>query len=191
MAQPDDRLTAAIRAVLVELLPNYQYLGFHRYSVTACDYDAQTFDGTPSVSASGLPVVEALPIRSPVKLELQPGTSVIVGFAGGNPADPFLAFVDQSTTLLRAKLRASGQIEIGEAAAQAAARQGDMVLSAGVGTQCMLALAASGDQNPQPVQTMTPLFISFGSASGLPPTFPIAGQLTGIISTGSALVKEA
>ena len=191
MAAPEDRLTAAIRAVLAELLPNYSYLGFHRYSVTSCDYDAQTFDGTPSLSASGLPAVEKLPIRSSVKLELQSGSSVLVGFAGGNPADPFLAFVDQSQTLIRAKLRASGQIEIGEAASLPAARQGDMVLSGGLGTQVMLSTIPAGDPQPQPVTTMTPLYISFGSASSIPPTFPLPGQLTGSVSSGSALVKEA
>lgn len=191
MPPPDDRLRDALKSVLEEMLPNYRLLTFNRYNVTTCDYEAQTFSGTPSVSTSGLPNVSEVPIRLPMKVNITPGTSVLVGFAGGDPTDPFLAFPDQLTTYTTAKLRATGQIEIGEAAAQPAARQGDMTLAGGVGTQCMLALAASGDQSPQPVQTMTPLFISFGSASGLPPTFPIQGQLTGIISTGSALVKEA
>lgn len=187
----DDRLREAFKAVIEEMLPNYLFLGWHRYSVTSCDYDAQTADLQPSVSASGLPALAALPIRSPIKLNLVPGSSVIVGFAGGNPNDPFIAVFDQSQTLVDAKLRASGQIEIGEAATQPAARQGDMTLSGGLGTQVMLSVAPTGDQNPQPVTTMTPLYISFGNASSVPPTFPIVGQLTGIVSSGSARVKEA
>jgi hypothetical protein len=191
MAEPSDRLTSAIRALLGELLPNYLYLGFHRYSVTSSNYDEQTADLQPSVSASGLPVLSKIPIRSNVKVELVAGSSVIVGFAGGNPSDPFIAFLDQSTALVRAKLRASGQIDIGEAATLPAARQGDMVLSAGTGTQIMVSVSPSGDQNPAPVMTMTPLYVSFGSVSSVPPTFPLVGMLTGIVSSGSALVNEA
>lgn len=191
MTAPDDRLRDSLKSVLEELLPNYRLLTFNRYTVSTCDYEVQTFDGTPSITAAGLPNVSSVPIRLPMKVNITPGTSVLVGFAGGDPTDPFLAFPDQLTTYTTAKLRATGAIEIGESAAQGAVRQGDMVLSGGVGTQCMLALAASGDQQPQPVQTMTPLFISFGSVSGLPPAFPIQGQLTGITSTASALVTVA
>jgi hypothetical protein len=191
MAEPTDRLTAALRALLGELLPNYLYLGFHRYNVTSSNYDEQTADLQPSVSASGLPALSKIPIRSSVKVELVAGSSVIVGFAGGSPNDPFIAFLDQSTTLLRAKLRASGQIDIGEAATLPAARQGDMTLSGGTGAQTMFSVSPSGDQSPQPMTTMVPYFTSYGSAASVPPTFPAVGMLTGIVSSGSALVNEA
>lgn len=191
MAAPDDRLRDSLKSVLEELLPNYRLLAFNRYTVTSCDYEAQTFDGTPSITTAGLPNVSDVPIRLPIKVNITPGTSVLVGFAGGVATDPFLAFPDQLTTYTTAKLRATGQIEIGEAATQGAVRQGDMVLSGGVGTQCMLSVSPTGDQSPQPVTTMTPLFLSFGSVAGLPPTFPIQGQLTGITSTASALVTVA
>src|SRR3569833_389819 len=156
MADPlIDRFRAAFRALLAEMMPDivtrYAMLGFHRYSVVSCDYDAQTFDAQPSVSKTGLPAISKIPIRSPLKIDLKGGASVLIGFEGGDPTAPFLAFADQLTLMSKAKLRADGSIEIGENASQPAARQGDMVLIPSLGCNIMFAALPTGDPIPTPM----------------------------------------
>jgi hypothetical protein len=186
-----DRFRAAFLALLNEFFPERKFLGFHRYSVTACDFDKQTFDGQPLVSKNGLPAVSAVPIRSPWKIELKPGSSVLVGFEAANPAYPFLAFADQLTLMAKATLRADSNIEIGEGASQPAARQGDMVLVPSLGLVGMFAVSPSGDPVPSPMNTMTPYQISITTVTSVPPlpAFPAIGNLPGIVSSGSPYVK--
>lgn len=192
MADPlVDRFRAAFAALLAELFPERKFLGLHRYSVTACDFDAQTFDGQPSVSKYGLPAVAKVPIRSNIKVELKPGCSVILGFESGNPGSPFLAFVDQLLLMGKATLRADGHIEIGEGATQPVGRQGDMVLIPSLGLNIMFATQPTGDQVPTPLMTMVPYFVSLCTATSVPPipVFPPIGNWPGIVSSGSPNVK--
>lgn len=198
MADPlIDRFRAAFRALLAEMMPDivsrYAMLGFHRYAVMSCDYDAQTFDAEPSVSKNGLPKISKVPIRSPLKIDLKGGTSVLIGFEGGQATAPFLAFADQLTLMARAKLRADGAIEIGENASQPAARQGDMVLIPSLGCNIMFAASPGGDPVPSPMLTMTPYFVSLSTATSIPPipVFPPVGNWPGIVSSGSPNVKTS
>lgn len=195
----EDRFRRAFAALLNEFLPERRFLALHRYSVTACDYDAQTFDGQPSISKYGMPAVSKVPIRSALKMNLKPGTSVLVGFESADPAYPYLANPGQLTQMSDAKLRADGNIEIGETASQAAGRQGDMAIIPSLGLQIMFATAPSGDTGappPSPMMTMVPYFVSLSTATAIPPltpatAFPPTGSWPGVVSTGSALVKIA
>lgn len=169
-------------------------MALHRYSVTACDYDAQTFDGQPSLSKYGMPAVSKVPIRSNLKVELQPGTSVLLGFESADPAYPFLANLDQLTALGKVKLRASSNVDIGESAQLPAARQGDMALIPMQAVQMMFAVSPAGDTGappPTPMMTNVPYFVSVNLGPGIPPVFPSLGSLTGVVSSGSGLVKVA
>lgn len=192
MADPlVDRFRAAFKALLDEVYPERRFTGFHRYSVTACDFDKQTFDGQPLVSKNGLPAVAKVPIRSPWKIELKGGTVVLIGFESANPAYPFLAFVDQLTLMAKVTLRADSNIEIGEGASQPAARQGDMVLTPSLGLVGMFAVSPTGDPAALPMTTMTPYQISITTVTSVPPVpaFPATGNLPGIVSSGSPWVK--
>ena len=195
MADPlIDRFRAAFKALLDEFLPTQKFLAQHRYAVTACDYDAQTFDGQPSVSKYGLPAVTKVPIRAPVQVELKPGTSVMLGFESGDPSAPYLANLDQLILFGKAKLRADGNIEIGETAKQAAGRQGDMVIMPSLNLMISFAVNPAGDTGaPPPSQMMTnvPYFVSLSTVTAPPPVFPPTGSWPAVISTGSALVKVA
>jgi len=191
-----DRFRAAFRALLKEEIPHLKFMTVHRYAVTACDYDAQTFDGEPSVSKYGLPRVSKVPIRGPLKLDLQPGSSVLVGFESGDPAYPFMSDCDQLQLAAKATLRSTGEVLIGEGASLPAARQGDMVLTPSLGVVCMFAVNAAGDTGappPGPMNTMTPYFVSFTTVTSVPPipAFPPVGNLPGIVSSGSVFVKES
>ena len=194
MAELVDRFRAAFKALLAEELPNLKFLGQHRYAVTACDYDAQTFDGQPSVSKYGLPAVAKVPIRSPWKIELKPGTSVMLGFESADPSAPYLANLDQLVLFGKAKLRADGNIEIGETAKQAAGRQGDMVIMPSLGLTISFAVSPAGDTGtppPSPMMTGVPYFVSLSTATAPPPVFPPTGSWPALISTGSPSVKIA
>lgn len=192
MADPlIDRFRDAFRALLSEFLPNYKFLALHRYSVSECDFDAQTFGGQPSVSKYGLPAIANVPIRSPIKLDLKSGTTVLVGFESADPAYPYLASVDQLTLMGKATLRADNNIEIGEGASQPAARQGDMVLVPSLGLVAMFAVSPTGDPIPTPMMTMTPYQMSVTTVTSVPPlpVFPAVGNMPGIVSSGSPFVK--
>ena len=192
MAEPDDRFRDAFKAYLEESFPNLKFAGFHRYSVTACDFDAQTFDGQPLVSSSGLPAVAKVPMRSPLKVDLPGGTNVLLGFEAMNPALPFLAFVDQLTLMAKATLRVNGEVIIGEGAAQPTARQGDMVLTPSLGLVAMFSVLPTGDPIPSTMMTMTPYQMSVTTVTSIPPVpvFPAVGNMPGIVSSGSPFVKN-
>lgn len=181
-------------ALLNELMPERRFMALHRYSVTDCDYDAQTFDGQPSISKNGLPAISKVPIRAPWKVELTPGSSVLVGFESADPAYPYVAQLDQSTILANAKLRATGNIEIGESAAQGAVRLSDMVITPMQTVQMMFATIPAGDTGtppPSQMMTMVPYYVSVNLLPGAPPVFPSTGSLSGVTSTCSGLVKIA
>lgn len=194
MADPlVDRFRNAFKALLGEYIPNLKFLAPHRYSVTACDYDAQTFDGEPSVSKYGLPRISKVPIRSPLKVELKPGQTVLVGFESGDPAYPYIANTDQLSLFGQAQLRADAEIKIGEGASLPAARQGDMGLAPAQGVVVMFAVSATGDIAPAPLSTMTPYFVSWTTVTSVPPvpSFPAIGNVPVIISSGSPFVKTS
>jgi hypothetical protein len=186
-----DRFRDAFKALLSELLPTYKFMSMHRYSVTACDFDAQTFDGQPSVSKYGLPAISKVPIRQPIKVDLKAGTTVLVGFESGDPAYPYLGMLDQLTLMGKVTLRADGNIEIGEGSLQPNARQGDMVLTPSLGLVAMLAVSPTGDPVPTPMMTMTPYQLSVTTVTSVPPlpVFPAVGNMPGIVSSGSPFSK--
>jgi len=194
VASLEDRFRAAFRNLLNEFFPERKFLGLHRYAVTACDYDAQTFDGQPSVSKYGLPAVSKVPVRSSLKIDLKAGTSVLLGFESADPAAPFLAHADQLTVMGKAKLRADSNIEIGESAALQACRQGDMVIIPMQTVQMTFATVPAGDTGtppPSQMMTMVPYWVSVNLGPGVPPVFPSLGSLTGVTASGSGLVKIA
>ncbi len=194
MADPlVDRFRNAFKALLGEYIPNLKFLAPHRYAVTACDYDAQTFDGEPSISKYGLPRISKVPIRSALKVELKPGQTVLVGFESGDPGYPYIANPGQLALFGKAQLRADDEIKIGEGASLPAARQGDMCLVPAQGVVVMFASLATGDPVPAPLSTMTPYFVSWTTITSVPPvpSFPAIGNVPGIVSSGSPFVKTS
>jgi hypothetical protein len=96
----------------MSLLPNYTYLGFHRYVVDSWHEDDQTFDGKPADASSALPDITKVAARAPgiATIKLDPQETVLIGFEGSDPTKPFLAHFGYPT-----------------GAALPVARQGDMV----------------------------------------------------------------
>ncbi len=193
MADPLNRLLAAFKALLKEAQPNLDFFGVYRYSATGCDYEAQTVDATPASPRPGLPTLSKIPIRSWLKVEIQSGTSLGIGFLDGDPTQPYVATADQSTVVARVKLRADGLIEIGEQAAMQACRQGDMVLAGGAGTVATFYTPpGTATGIPLPITTEVPYFISFGNLLSSPPSpptpMPLQSPLTGFTASGSVEV---
>ncbi len=191
MADPIARLTASIRALILELFPNTHFYGVYRYAVTACDYDAQTIDALPASARPGLPALAAIPIRSPIKVDVQPDTTVAIGFLDGDPTQPYVVTLDQATVLSRAKIRAEGVIELGELATMNVARQGDLNVIPMLGVSVMFSESPTGGI-PLPMMSNTPYFIAVGSVLTVPPTVPnfvTPGQFIGFTSSGSQLTK--
>lgn len=193
MADPVNRILAAFKALLGEAMPNRDYLGVYRYTVSACDYDNQTIDAEPvNASATGMPAVAKVPLRSPLKLEVNAGEEVGIGFLDSDPTQPYVATLNQNTLSARAQLRSSGETKIGETAASPVARQGDLAFTPLLGVQVMFAALPTGDIVPTPMMTMTPYFIAAGSILTVPPaipSFPSVGQFIGFTSSASPLAR--
>jgi hypothetical protein len=108
-----DRFIAAIRALVRDLFPSLDFLGFYAYSVASFDEASQSADLRPLRAGKGLPVLKHIDVRAPAcKVKLLPGGTVLVGFEDGDPSQPFVAFFDRASTY---------------ATALPAARQGDLV----------------------------------------------------------------
>lgn len=113
MSFDSDRLKAAISSVVRELFPNLRFYGAYRYIVSSGT--GGKFSGRPARAAIGLPPAVDWPIRGPTiggqsQLVLTSGQSVVVMFADGDPADPFLAFGDYASEPTESGLRATGAL---------------------------------------------------------------------------------
>lgn len=156
-------------------------LGKYRYRVVRMAVDGRVELQAVS-KAAGLPDVKPIsmwPGVAGVHAELAPGAEVLVEFVEGSRTMPIVThFAGQD---------GNGFVPVSIAfcgSAQAAARQGDLVQSGGVGTVVTLVPVTPGA--PGPVVIGVPHLISFSST---PPTPLTADPLYGAISTGSPKVS--
>ena len=192
MADPVNRLTAALTALIRELFPNWAYASVYRYTATACDFENQTIDARPASASVGLPPLAKIPLRSPVKVEVQQGASLGIGFLDSDPTQPYVAALDQNMVITRATIRAEGVLELGESATMQVARQGDLALVGGNGmVVAFFPPAPASVAPPAPLMTNTVYQIAFGnSLSGMAPTpYPAQSPAVGFVASGSLLTK--
>ncbi len=107
-----DRIYEPLRQLVLQITGEKLY-GLYPYNVKSHDEQAQTITCEPIRASAGLPNLTRVPMRAPLlNLTVQPGTEVIIGFEGGDPAYPFVALYDYAKQY---------------AAALAVMRQGDPV----------------------------------------------------------------
>lgn len=146
MSDLANRFHAAIAGIVEELLPNRRLAYPRRYRISKANGDGK-FSARPENDKSGLPVITDAPIRAiaggNAGSKLKNGTSVLVCFAECNPADPFLAWIDESEAPDELVLTAQTKIKLNapsvelNGAAVGVARVGDTVVTscpAGAGT---------------------------------------------------------
>lgn len=77
--------------------------GLYPYACSSFDSARQTISGTALSSTIKLPDVESLPIRSPkLQFVCSAGEQFLVGFAGGDPTQPFVANLDFAASYTQA-----------------------------------------------------------------------------------------
>lgn len=126
-----DRLRSAIEAVVRALAPPATYLALYDGTLVAWDDAAQLADvATPA--ASPLPdVMRRVPVvvdPPGTRVTLAPGTAVLVGFRGGDPAQPYArpAAAFGSAQWVPTEMHLGGPLSIGhDPTPGAAARVGD------------------------------------------------------------------
>jgi hypothetical protein len=93
----DDRLMAAIRALIRAEMAETRYLGRYDYTIVAATFT--TASATPTDASSGMPAVANAPLLSLQGLtnEPTPGTACIVDFLDGNPAKPVVTSLASGT----------------------------------------------------------------------------------------------
>lgn len=141
----EDRLLRALRAIVREMFPRYDFLGKYRYRVLAMVGDRVDLQAVRK--GAGLPDILPVPIASGMaglSAELTPGAIVLVEFIEGDPQLPVItAFSrDGGSTFLPVSLvlDATDTVRIGEqadavelgAATAVVVRDGDLVNIAGV-----------------------------------------------------------
>lgn len=109
-----DRLQAWFAACVREAVKSLPYAGEYRYSVVACDFNAQTLDVKPLDSAPMPPGVYPqaqpnhlkVPMRTPgLRLDVAPGSEVLIGYAGMDPTRPEVrAYSQQPGAILRVEI---------------------------------------------------------------------------------------
>lgn len=109
-----DRLQAWFAACVREAVKSLPYAGEYRYSVVACDFNAQTLDVKPLDSApmpSGVypqaqPNHLKVPMRTPgLRLDVAPGSEVLIGYAGMDPTRPEVrCYSQQPGAILRVEI---------------------------------------------------------------------------------------
>lgn len=78
-----DWFAACVRAAVASL----PYAGRYRYSVDSCNFAAQTLDLSPLDPSQ--PALDGVPMRTPgLRIDVAPGTEVLVGYAGMDPTRP-------------------------------------------------------------------------------------------------------
>jgi len=137
-----DRLAEPFRRAVERVNP-VTYAGAWRYSVVSCDFDSQTIDALP-LAATEMPPVTACPMRVPgLKLDIAPGSIVLIGFAENSPTMPYVAQYPQDPAeILRVHI-------LGETARNA--REGDTVrvtIPSGSLTLAVSGASATGPSAP-------------------------------------------
>lgn len=99
-----DRLQAWFAACVREAVKSMPYAGEYRYSVSACDFAAQTLDVKPL--DAGQPNHLKVPMRTPgMRLDVAPGSEVLIGYAGMDPTRPEVrCYSQQPGAILRVEL---------------------------------------------------------------------------------------
>lgn len=99
-----DRLQAWFAACVREAVKSLPYAGEYRYSVVACDFNAQTLDVKPL--DPGQPNHLKVPMRTPgMRLDVAPGSEVLIGYAGMDPTRPEVrAYSQQPGAILKVEL---------------------------------------------------------------------------------------
>lgn len=87
-----DRFKAGIAAILDELIPNRKFFAPVRYVVTKAQ--GGKLNAVPAIKSLGYPPLNDVPIRGLAAAnagsKLRSGSSVMIAFAHGDRADPFL-----------------------------------------------------------------------------------------------------
>ncbi len=87
-----DRMTAALREIILGELPQLNFLGVYGYTVL--ESDGETVTCRPANAALALPALVRIQLRSGVAgMRCKPatGTRLVVGFIDGDPAQPYVA----------------------------------------------------------------------------------------------------
>lgn len=174
------RLAGLMRAI-ARRATDERLLGKYRYRVVT-----QRGDGRVELQAvrkdAGLPdlkPVHVWPGVAGAAAELATGAEVLVEFIEGDPQQPIVTHF--------AGVGAPGFVPVSLAfcgSTQAAARQGDLVQSGGVGTQITLIPVPGAPATPS-VLPSTPYLVAFGTPTPTDPQPPLYGA----ISTGSPKVR--
>jgi hypothetical protein len=177
------RLAGLMRTIARRATDDALY-GKYRYRVVTMRGDGRV-ELQAVRKAAGLPDVQPIsmwPGVAGAHAELAQGAEVLVEFIEGDPTQPIIthfAGVD-GAGFVPVSLAFCGSV-------QAAARQGDLVQSGGVGTQAIFTSTPSPPGGPTPMLEGTPYFITFSSN---PDTIgALAAPLYGAISTGSPKVR--
>ncbi len=175
MTQDLDRLKAAFDAGVEAALPTVDYGALY-----ACQVVSQNGDGTLDLqpSSSKLPSQKNIPFRCGipgVTITVQAGAQVLLGWANGDPAQPYAALwvPGASGDLQDLNINAAGNVAIGAGASAGVARVGDKVT---ITVADIAALTLIADLTSGAVAATTPI----------PP-----GSETTAISTGSQKVTAA
>lgn len=99
-----DRLQAWFAACVREAVKSLPYAGEYRYSVSACDFAAQTLDVKPL--DPGQPNHLKVPMRTPgMRLDVAPGSEVLIGYAAMDPTRPEVrCYSQQPGAILKVEL---------------------------------------------------------------------------------------
>lgn len=162
----DDRLLDAVRSIVYSLLPNFKYLGFHRYVVHSWNDAAQEGDLQPADSSKGLPNVTKIYARSPgIAQKLEKGDEVLLGFEDSDPTKPFVACFPRP-----------------DGPSLPIARQGDL-------TATSMVLVPELTPAGQPIPNVYNISLT---TLPPPPFTPLGGPITfyGVISSGSLRNKS-
>jgi hypothetical protein len=121
----DDRMTAALLAVIRSAFPRLAFLGVFEYRVLSCL--PPKLSATPVDTSLGLPRVVQIDMRGSIlggEAMLAPGMSVLVSFVNGDPRRACVVGGDVTTQPLTVSL-------CGGTPLQGVARIGDTVVVAG------------------------------------------------------------
>lgn len=176
---------AGLMHAIVARSSDASLFGKYRYRVvTQSDVDGRV--NLQAVrKAAGLPDVQPLsmwPGVAGAHAVLEQGAEVLVEFIEGDPTQPIIThFSGQGGAgFVPVSLAFCGSV-------QAAARQGDLVQSGGVGTQAIFTSGPSVPPGPVPMLEGVPYLVTFSSN---PATVgALASPLYGAISTGSPKVR--
>lgn len=99
-----DRLKQWFSACVAKAVESLPYAGRYRYSVVSCNFAAQTLELLPLDPKQ--PALSDVPMRTPgLRLDIAPGTQVLVGYAAMNPTLPEVTtFGNDPASVLRVEI---------------------------------------------------------------------------------------